>query len=149
MHKNKLLFDIHGQMLTSSPFLWLLFSAVPPGEPVCSSMTMITAGRTWKWWNITHSSEVRATMQNHLWFQVLCYLRDTWEQQTWGTCDGRWKTGLKWACCSAKKYLQTFLSVVVLPVLFLSTPPNFGSKIISLAGYISSHRNALVQPLSK
>lgn len=28
--------------LTSSPFLWLLFSAVAPGEPVCSSMTSTT-----------------------------------------------------------------------------------------------------------
>lgn len=48
MQKNELLFDIYGQVPTSSPFLWLLFSAVPPGEPVCSSMTVLVARKMMK-----------------------------------------------------------------------------------------------------
>lgn len=50
---------------------------------------------------------------------------------------------------SARTDLQTFLSVVVLPVWLSSTPPILGSKLLSMAGYISSHRNPLVQRASE
>lgn len=85
-------------------------------------------------------------MQSNLWFPVLCYLRDIRENNR---LDGHMMVYKKHSNCPARKCRQAFLSVVVLPVLFLSAPPNFGFKILSLAGYISFRRNALAQPLSK
>lgn len=70
------------------------------------------------------------------------HMRITDFRDIWGSMGNNNKT-------SARKDLKTFLSVVVWPVRLLSTPPILGSKVFSMAGYISSHRNPLVQLASE